>query len=116
LLFGERRAIGIRAKYQSNDANWLARRVIPRTIIRPFSSRLADRFMKKSKVALAFCLLLQAFPLYAQVALKSDTPSLLFWNPEQQSTGYRSIEKLYKVVTVKRGVKVHPLPKAPKQL
>jgi CubicO group peptidase (beta-lactamase class C family) len=50
------------------------------------------------------------------VALKPDTPSILFWSPEQQSTGYRTIEKLYKVTTVKHGTKVHPLPMAAKQL
>ena len=72
--------------------------------------------MENSKVALLLCSLLFALPGSAQVALKSDTPSILFWTPEQQSAGYRSIEKIYKVVTVKRGSKVHPLPMAPKQL
>src|SRR5579872_7011172 len=72
--------------------------------------------MKNSKVAFAFCSLLFALPGAAQVALKADTPSILFWTPEQQSTGYRTIEKLYKVVTVRHGAVVHPLPKAAKQL
>ena len=72
--------------------------------------------MKISSVALAFCALLFALPGSAQVALKSDTPSLLFWTPEQQRDGYRSIEKIYKVATVKRGSNVHALPKASKQL
>ncbi len=72
--------------------------------------------MENSKLALAFCSLLLALPVSAQVALKPDTPSLLFWTPEQQSSGYRSIEKIYKVVTVKHGSHVHPLPKAAKQL
>jgi CubicO group peptidase (beta-lactamase class C family) len=72
--------------------------------------------MNNSKFAIAFCSLLVVFPVFAQVPLKSDTPSILFWTPEQQSTGYRSIEKIYKVVTVKRGSKVHPLTKGPKQL
>ena len=85
-------------------------------IISRFFCTLAVRSMETSKVALAFCSLLFALPGSAQVALKPDTPSILFWTPEQQSTGYRSIEKIYKVVTVKRGSKVHPLPKAPKQL
>ena len=80
------------------------------------SHTLAERFMQNSKVALAFCSLQVTLPGSAQVALKSDTPSLLFWTTEQQSTGYRSIEKIYKVATVKRGSEVHPLPKAPKQL
>ena len=65
------------------------------------------------KIALAFCSLLFALPGSAQVALKPDTPSLLFWTPEQQSAGYRSIEKIYKVATVKRGSNVHALPRPP---
>jgi CubicO group peptidase (beta-lactamase class C family) len=72
--------------------------------------------MENSRVVLAFCSLLFTLPGSAQVALKTDTPSLLFWTPEQQSTGYRSIEKIYKVATVKRGPNVHALPKASKQL
>src|ERR1039457_6528579 len=72
--------------------------------------------MNTSKVALALCAVLFALPAGAQVALKSDMPSILFWTPEQQSTGYRTIEKIYKVVTVKHGLKVHALPKAAKQL
>ena len=66
--------------------------------------------MEISRLVLAFCSLLFALPGSAQVALKTDTPSILFWTPEQQSTGYRSIEKIYKVTTVKRGPNVHPLP------
>ena len=65
--------------------------------------------IENSRIALTFCCLLLALPGSAQVALKSDTPSLLFWTPEQQSSGYRSIEKIYKVATVKHGSKVHPL-------
>jgi CubicO group peptidase (beta-lactamase class C family) len=72
--------------------------------------------MNNSKSALALCALSFAGPIFAQVALKSDTPSILFWSPEQQSAGYRNIENIYKVVTVKRGAKVHPLLKSPKQL
>jgi CubicO group peptidase (beta-lactamase class C family) len=72
--------------------------------------------MKKLSIAFALCLLITAFPGSAQVALKSDTPSILFWTPEQQSTGYRNIERLYKVTTVRRGEKVRPLLKAAKQL
>src|SRR5580700_1265440 len=86
------------------------------SILSDFFRTLAVPSMEISRVALAFCSLLFALPGSAQVALKSDTPSLLFWTPEQQSTGYRSIEKIYKVVTVKRGSEVHPLPKAPRQL
>jgi CubicO group peptidase (beta-lactamase class C family) len=72
--------------------------------------------MESSKVAFALCSLLFTLPGFAQVALKSDTPSLLFWTPEQQSRGYRGMEKIYKVATVKRGSEVHSLPKAAKQL
>ena len=79
---------------------------MPVSIMSGFFRTLAEHSMKNSNVALAFCSLLFALPGSAQVALKSDTPSLLFWTPEQQSTGYRSIEKIYKVATVKRGSKV----------
>jgi hypothetical protein len=72
--------------------------------------------MDTSKFALTLCGVLFALTAGAQVALKSTTPSILFWTPEQQSTGYRNIEKIYKVVTVKHGSKVHTLPKAAEQL
>ena len=52
----------------------------------------------------------------AQDALKPGTPSILVWTPQQQSDWYRSIETVYKVGTVKRGAKVHPLPMAPKPI
>ena len=52
----------------------------------------------------------------AQDALKPGTPSILVWSPQQQSDWYRSIETVYKVGTVKRGAKVHPLPMAPKPI
>jgi CubicO group peptidase (beta-lactamase class C family) len=72
--------------------------------------------MESSRVAFALCSLLFTLPGFAQVALKSDTPSLLFWTPEQQSQGYRGMEKIYTVAIVKRGSEVHSLPKAAKQL
>ena len=72
--------------------------------------------MQISKITLALCTLIPAIPCSAQVALNSDTPSILFWTPEQQSEGYRTIEKIYKVATVKHGSTVRPLPKASKQL
>src|ERR1700691_5618028 len=72
--------------------------------------------MNISKVALALCAVLFALTARAQVALKPNTPSILFWTPEQQSTGYRTIERIYKFVTVKHGSKVHALPQARKQL
>lgn len=52
----------------------------------------------------------------AQVPLDPKTPSILFWTPQQQSDGYRAMEKVYKAETVKRGTKVHPLPLAAKQI
>ena len=48
----------------------------------------------------------------AQVPLKPDTPFILFWTPQQQSDGYRSMETIYHANTVKRGKTVHALPKA----
>src|SRR5580698_10009549 len=83
---------------------------------RPLVSHAGSSLMKTSKAALVFCTLLVSFPGLAQVALKPDTPSLLFWTPEQQATGYRNIEKIYTVTTVKRGATVHSLPKAAKQV
>src|SRR6202000_2586857 len=71
---------------------------------------------RMKKFAIGFCSLFFVAPVFAQVALKSDTPSILFWTPQQQVDGYRNIENIYKVVTVKRGAKVHPLPKSKKQL
>ncbi|HXP64675.1 MAG TPA: serine hydrolase [Steroidobacteraceae bacterium] len=71
---------------------------------------------RMKKFAIGFCSLFFVAPVFAQVALKSDTPSILFWTPQQQADGYRNIENIYKVVTVKRGAKVHPLPKSKKQL
>ena len=41
---------------------------------------------------------------------------MLFWSPQQQSDWYRSIEHVYKVQTIKKGGRVHPLPKADTQI
>jgi CubicO group peptidase (beta-lactamase class C family) len=49
---------------------------------------------------------------HAQVPLKPDTPSILFWTPQQQAEGYRAMETIFKANTVKHGDKVRPLPKA----
>jgi CubicO group peptidase (beta-lactamase class C family) len=62
-------------------------------------------------VVLAF-----ALPAHAQVALKPDTPSILVWTPEQQASGYRTIETVYRTNTIHRGERVHPLPVAAKQI
>ena len=65
-------------------------------------------------------LVLSAFvvssPAVAQVALTPGTPSILFWSPQQQSEWYRAIETVYKVDTIKRGDRVHPLPMADRQI
>ena len=67
-------------------------------------------------VVAAAALTAAALPAAAQVGLKPDTPSILVWSPQQQSEGYRSIETIYKVNTIRRGGKVHPLPKADRQI
>jgi hypothetical protein len=65
-------------------------------------------------------LVLSAFvvsgPAVAQVALTPGTPSILVWSPQQQSEWYRAIERVYKVDTIKRGDRVHPLPMADRQI
>jgi CubicO group peptidase (beta-lactamase class C family) len=55
---------------------------------------------------------LAAGPIHAQVALSPGTPSILFWTPQQQSEWYRHIETVYRVETVARGERVHPLSSA----
>jgi CubicO group peptidase (beta-lactamase class C family) len=42
--------------------------------------------------------------------------SILTWTPQQQATGYRTIEKIFKTRVVKRGTAVHPLPMAARQI
>ena len=63
-----------------------------------------------------FALTTGVSPASAQVALGPDASSILTWTPQQQSDGYRNIEGRFKVHTIKRGPKVHPLPMAPKQI
>jgi CubicO group peptidase (beta-lactamase class C family) len=52
----------------------------------------------------------------AQVALKSDTPSILQWTPQEQASRYKDIEHVFKVRTVQRGKHIHPLPVATKAI
>ncbi|HEY8616558.1 serine hydrolase [Phenylobacterium sp.] len=52
----------------------------------------------------------------AQQALKPGTPSILQWSPEQQARWYPAIETVYQVRTVPRGKRVHPLPRAAKEI
>ncbi|HEV2530555.1 serine hydrolase [Phenylobacterium sp.] len=67
-------------------------------------------------VAAAAAILLLAAPALAQTPIHPPTPSILTWKDSQQATGYRTIETIYKVHTIKRGAKVHPLPKAARQI
>ena len=63
---------------------------------------------------------LGAAPGHAQVPLDPTShaaiASILTWSPEQQASGYRTIETIFKTTTVKRGASVHPLPVAAKQI
>jgi len=65
-------------------------------------------------VCVAVLAALAANSAQAQVALdpnaKGSISSILTWTPEQQATGYRTIEKIFKTHTVKRGKTVRPLP------
>jgi len=124
VLPNERKERSIKAKewkrvsaqaLHSNRKHLTERLTSPR-ISPSFFQTLSYPVKTMSKIALASCSLLFALPGSAQVAIKSDTPRLIFWTPEQQSAGYRTIEKIYKVTQVKRGAKVHPLPKSSTQL
>lgn len=64
------------------------------------------------KTILALALALAAGGAQAQQPLKPGTPSILQWTPEQQKAWYPAIETVYRVGTIKRGSKVHPLPPA----
>jgi len=57
-----------------------------------------------------------ASPALSQTPIKPDTPSILFWHGEQQATGFRTIEKIYRTHVIHRGAKVHPLPVAAQQI
>lgn len=52
----------------------------------------------------------------AQVALKPGTPSILQWTPQQQARWYPHMESVYQVRVIPRGDRVHPLPRAPRQI
>jgi CubicO group peptidase (beta-lactamase class C family) len=56
----------------------------------------------------------------AQVSVDPAHPraiaDILSWRGETQSDGYRSIEKIFKTVVVRRGDHVHPLPRAAKPI
>ena len=71
--------------------------------------------MKRIAIAAAI-LALAATPALAQTPIKAGTPSILFWKGDKQAVGYRTIEAIYKTHTIKRGAKVHQLPKAAHQI
>lgn len=71
--------------------------------------------MKRILIAAAAALTLSG-PALAQTPIKPGTPSILAWHGETQAAGYRTIESIYKTQVVKRGAKVHPLPKAARQI
>lgn len=71
---------------------------------------------RATAVVLVLFALLVPGPAAAQVPLAPETPSILFWTSQQQSEWYRAIESVSKVDTVKRGDRVHPLPKADRQI
>src|SRR5438270_13996102 len=52
----------------------------------------------------------------AQTAIQTPVPSILTWKGEKQAAGYRTIEAIYKTHTIKRGPRVHPLPRAARQI
>lgn len=64
------------------------------------------------------CLVVALVPLWAANAqpLKPNTPSILYWTPEQQREGYRSIETIYKTATIARGEAVRALGNADRTL
>lgn len=72
--------------------------------------------MRKTVIALAASAAFASEPASAQMALKPGTPSMLFWSPQQQSDWYRAIERVYKVGTIKKGSRVHSLPRADKPI
>jgi CubicO group peptidase (beta-lactamase class C family) len=70
----------------------------------------------KPMIAAAAAALMLATPALAQTPIHLHTPSLLTWQGDKQATGYRTIEAIYKTHTIKRGAKVHPLPRAAHQI
>ncbi len=76
--------------------------------------------MKSFVLVIAAGLVLAAGAASAQVPLdpRSTAPiaGILTWTPEQQASGYRDIEHIFRTHTVKRGKKVHPLPIAARQI
>jgi CubicO group peptidase (beta-lactamase class C family) len=71
-------------------------------------------------IGLALAMTLGAGAVHAQVPLDptshASIASILTWSPGEQESGYRTIEKIFKTHTIKRGTTVHPLPVAAKQI
>src|SRR4051794_24480322 len=65
---------------------------------------------------LAAAAVLAGGPALAQTPIHPPTPSILTWKDAKQATGYRTIEAIYKTHVIRRGPKVHPLPKAARQI
>lgn len=55
-------------------------------------------------------------PATAQVALKPDTPHLLFWSPEQQARWYPAMETIYESRPIASGARVHAFPLAARKI
>jgi CubicO group peptidase (beta-lactamase class C family) len=72
--------------------------------------------MNRILTALGAALLMLTGSALAQTPIHPQTPSILTWKGAAQATGYRTIEAIYKTHTIKRGAKVHPLPKAARQI
>ena len=76
--------------------------------------------MRRMVLAGAAVLALAAGAAAAQVPLdpasKAPIAGILTWTPQQQASGYRDIEHIFKTHTVRRGKKVHPLPVAARQI
>ncbi|MDB5475909.1 MAG: beta-lactamase [Phenylobacterium sp.] len=68
------------------------------------------------RIAAAVVVLALASPALAQTPIHPPTPSILVWKGETQAKGYRTIEAIYQTHTIKRGSKVHPLPRAAHQI
>lgn len=67
-------------------------------------------------LGLAVAAALAGSAAHAQVPIQPGLPSILVWTPQQQADWYKDIESVYRVETVKRGEKVHPLPAADRQI
>jgi CubicO group peptidase (beta-lactamase class C family) len=76
--------------------------------------------MRRLLAGLVTALIAGAGAAAAQVSLDAAHPqaiaNILFWSPQEQATGYRTIEKIFKTKTIARGDHVHALPVAAKAI